>query len=144
MPFVSSNAPAMFQHALGIILYRVQWKPCIVYIDDVVIVSMNNCQHVKDIEEVVKLHRQAGKTLKLPRCHLIQKKIKYLDTLMHGRLAAASKKVDAIKAAVFPTDSTQMQAFLEYVICTEVSSKTFLKLLGNSMTIYGRTRNRIC
>lgn len=50
-PFGLQNTPATFQQALDTILSRVRQMTCLVYIDDVVILSENDCQHVEDIQE---------------------------------------------------------------------------------------------
>lgn len=55
MPFGISNAPATFQCELHIILFGVRWETCLVYIDDMVILSRNSRQHVNKIAEVVTL-----------------------------------------------------------------------------------------
>lgn len=101
------NTPATFQRASEIILTGVRWKRCHLYIDNVSIFAKNIWQHVKNIEKVLILHSQAGVALKLPRGHFFQEKTEYLSRIfVPGRSAAASRIVDAIEAAVSPTDCT--------------------------------------
>lgn len=61
------------------------------------------------MEEVLTLLHQTREAQKLAKGHFFQQNIKYLGHIfMPGRLVAASKNVDAIKTAVFPTNGTQM------------------------------------
>lgn len=78
MPFVLRNAPTSFQLVLDIILSRVQRKMSLVYIDDMVIFSKDNPNHVKDIDKLLELLHQALVTLKPPNCHIIQNKLNTL------------------------------------------------------------------
>ena len=68
MPFGLTNAPASFQRALDIILSGLKWKLCLVYLDDVIIFSASAEQHVKDVDVVLTLFREAGVTLNLEKC----------------------------------------------------------------------------
>lgn len=113
MQFGLRSAPASFHSVLDIISFEVQWKTCFNYIDNVVIVSKNNGQNVKDMEEVLTLPHQARVILKLPKSHFLQKKGEYLGHILtHVCLATASQKFDAIKTAVIPTESRHMRLFL--------------------------------
>ena len=55
MPFGLRNAPATFQRAMDIILSGVRWKSCIVYLDDVIIFSKNDDEHLTHLEEVLQI-----------------------------------------------------------------------------------------
>jgi len=46
MPFGLTNAPATFQRALDIILSGVKWQSCLVYLDDVIVYSKTQEEHV--------------------------------------------------------------------------------------------------
>lgn len=61
--FCTQNALSLLQRALNIILFKDWWKRCLVLINDVVIFSKNNCQHVKNIIDVLRLLYQATMTL---------------------------------------------------------------------------------
>ena len=68
MPFGLRNAPATFQRATDIILSGVRWKCCIVYLDDVIIFSKNDDDHLAPLAEVFRLLQDAGVTLRLAKC----------------------------------------------------------------------------
>lgn len=101
-PFSLLSVPATFQRALDIILSGVLRKTCFDYIDTVIIFFKNNCQHIENINKVLKLLSQTDVNLKLSNCPLFQIKNEYIGYLfMPGRLAVAFKNDDAIKTAVF-------------------------------------------
>lgn len=126
MQFGLHNAPATLQYAMNIILPGVVWKRWLVCIGVVFIFSMNNRQHLKDINKVQKQLRQGEVTLKLPKSHFFQMKIELPDhLLMAGWLAAASENVDVFRTAIFPTDSAQTLSFWAHVWSTEELSKKF-------------------
>ena len=77
VPF--GNAPATFQRALGIILNGVRWQSCLIYLDDVFVFSRSTDEHLRHVDEILKLLRRAGITLKLTKCSFFQPKVDYLE-----------------------------------------------------------------
>ena len=65
MPFGLRNALALFQRALDITLCSVRWQTCIIYLDDVIVFGKTTEQHLKDVDEVVRLLGDAGVTMKI-------------------------------------------------------------------------------
>ena len=55
-----TNAPATFQRALDIMLPRLNWQLCLVYLHDGIILSASAEQHVKDVDVVLTRLREAG------------------------------------------------------------------------------------
>lgn len=47
MPFVLMNAPASLQWVLDVILSQYKWKPCLVYLNDVIIFSTSITEHIE-------------------------------------------------------------------------------------------------
>ena len=107
MPFGSTNAPAAFQRALDIILSRLKWQLCLVYLDDVIIFSASAEKHVKDVDVVLTRLREAGVTLNLEKCTWFSDEVEYLgDIVRPGQLHVHNKNVDALQHASFPTTKT--------------------------------------
>jgi len=67
MPFGPANAPATFQRALDIILSGVKWQSCLIYLDDVIVYSKTDEEHIGHVDHVLRLLREAGVTLRLPK-----------------------------------------------------------------------------
>jgi len=53
---------------MDIILSGLKWQICLFYLDDVIIFSANEEQHVKDVNTVLHHLREAGVTLNLEKC----------------------------------------------------------------------------
>ena len=52
MPFGLTSAPGTFQCCMSIILSGLQWKTCLVYLDDVIIFSSNFNEHLDHTREI--------------------------------------------------------------------------------------------
>ena len=50
MPFGLCNAPATFQRLMDLVLAGIQWKSCLVYMDDIVIVGKSFEQHLHNLK----------------------------------------------------------------------------------------------
>ena len=53
MPFGLSNAPATFQRVMELALAGLQWKTCLVYLDDVLVFSRDFDTHISRLSEVL-------------------------------------------------------------------------------------------
>lgn len=67
MLFGLMNDPVTFQRALEVILSALIWKKCVVYLEYIVIFSMNVDDHIRDVDEVVTTVKRAGINLNLSR-----------------------------------------------------------------------------
>ena len=113
MPLGLRDSPATFQQAMDIILSSVRWKHCIVYLDDIIVFSNTRDDHLKHLEEVFRLLKEAGVTLRLKKCDFFRAEVKYLGHIIRpGRLGILRKNVEAIKKAMPPRMKTQMRSFL--------------------------------
>ena len=113
MPFGLCNAPASFQRAMDIILSAYKWRSCLVYLDDIIIFSSSFKEHLKDVTDILTVLQKAGVSLKLKKCEFFRKHVDYLGHKIHpGKLAVASKTVDAVKGFSEPTTQTQLRSFL--------------------------------
>lgn len=65
MLFGLTTAPATFQRALDIILSGLKWQVCLVYFNDVIILSASAEQHIKHVDKILTRMRQSGETLTL-------------------------------------------------------------------------------
>lgn len=61
----------MSQRAQHVICFRISIEKGLIYIDDGLIVSINNMQHAMDIDKVPTPILQAGVTLNLSKCHFL-------------------------------------------------------------------------
>ena len=63
------NASTTFQAVMEKVLEPVLWKTCVVYIDDLVIFSETEEEHLEHLAEVLRLLDEAGLCMKIEKCH---------------------------------------------------------------------------
>lgn len=113
MPFSLQNAPVRFQRTLDIILSGVRWQTCLVYLNNVIIFSRDEMDHVQHVDALFQLLKQAGFTLKVNKCSWFQPRVNYLEhVVMPGKLAISAGGTKTIAGAEFPRDTTQPKSFL--------------------------------
>jgi len=113
MPFGLTNAPATFQRALDIILFGVKWQSCLIYLDDVIVYSKTEEEYVSHFDRVLRLLRDAGVTLRLPKCRFFRKTVENLrHEIKPGRLGVMDAHTSALREARFPTTRTQVRSFV--------------------------------
>ena len=98
MPFGLCNAPATFQRLMDLVLSGIQWKSCLVYIDDIVIVGKCFQQHLSNLELVLDRLRQAGLRLKTSKYHLFREEVTFLGhRISRQGISTDPKKVSAVQ-----------------------------------------------
>jgi hypothetical protein len=77
MPFGLTNAPPCFQRIMTGILRKAIGKFALVYLDDVIIFSKTEEEHIKHIEEIFALIAKSGMKLKLSNCCFFELSVLY-------------------------------------------------------------------
>ena len=94
-------------------LERVRWQTCLIYLDDVIVFSKDAETHLRHVEEVLRLQRRTGVTLKLRKFSFFQPKVDYLGHIITpGKLSVAVDNSKAFAKAVFLRTITQLRSFL--------------------------------
>lgn len=83
MPFSLENAPATFQHVMGIILSSVRSQLAHVYLDDVVILSQTPREHINHARLGLSSLYEARVTLRFKKCAFFTSKIDYFGHVTH-------------------------------------------------------------
>lgn len=78
LPFGLKNAAASFQRLMEIVLKDFKGKHCFVYIDDIVVYSRNEAEHLVHLSQVFSGLQEAGLTLNLKKCNLFQRSLVFL------------------------------------------------------------------
>ena len=73
VPFGLVNAGASFQKLMETVLRHLQWKICLVYLDDIVIFSKSFQEHITNLDRVFQRLRGAGLKLSPDKCNFCQK-----------------------------------------------------------------------
>ncbi len=113
MPSGLTDAPASFQRAVEILLSGVNWQFCLVYLDDVIIYSYSEEDHIKHVDEVLTVLGKAELSLKFSKSHFFRRSVNYLgQRITPGRLEVDLKRKDALDVFQFPRTQTQVRSFL--------------------------------
>ena len=78
MPFGLCNAPATFQQLTENVLNGLQWKTCLVYLDDIIVYSKTFDEHLDRLREVFDRPGEAGLKLKPKKCQLFRHSVPYV------------------------------------------------------------------
>ena len=75
------------------------------YLDDVIIFSKNVNEHIRHVDEVLTILRNAGISLKSRECEFFQRKVNYLGhVILPNKLAIAKDLTQGIRDGKFPED----------------------------------------
>ena len=113
MPFGLTNAPATYQRLMDIILTIGNGKFCCVYLDDVLVWSLNFEDHMVHVRLVIQWMADAGLLLKVRKCSFFDAKTEYLGHIVgNGEIRMTKKKMRSIFDFVEPHNVTTLQSFL--------------------------------
>ena len=97
MPFGSEQAPARFNSLLHKIFFPYMDKFVILYVDNLLIFSMTEEEHLEHLRLVFEKFCQSGLELKFKKCTLFKSQLKYLGHLITTEgIKPLQDKVDAI------------------------------------------------
>ena len=109
--FGLAQALAYFQLLMNKVLEGLSYA--MTYLDDIIIFSKNEKDHLRHLEEVFHQLRQAGLKMKCSKCDFIKSKIHYLGHLIsaHG-ISPLPDKFDTIKNMPALKDMKEIKKFL--------------------------------
>jgi transposase InsO family protein/predicted aspartyl protease len=113
MPFGLCNAPSTFERLMETVLAGLQWKTCLVYLDDVIVFGATETEMLSRLDEVFSRLEEANLKLKPKKCRLFAKEVEYLGHKVSADgIAVCSDKVDAVMDWPVPTCAQAVMSFL--------------------------------
>ena len=113
LPMGLRNSPATFQRVMEAVLHGLNWKYCLVYMDDVCIFSPDFDMHLQHIESVLQRLSAAGLKLRPDKCQFARDSIHYLGHVISSNgISPDPDKVVAVKEYPVPTNVKELRAFL--------------------------------
>ena len=78
MPFGLFNAPAMMQRALDMLLAKIKWETCLIYLEDIITHGSTFPLMLHNLEEIFELLETADLKLKSSKCFFGFDHVNYL------------------------------------------------------------------
>jgi len=115
MPFGLANAPASFQAYINRALGNLVDTICVVYLDDILIYSRNENQHVGHVKEILRRLREWGLYAKPSKCKFHQKHVEFLGYIVTtDGVIMDPVRVEAINDWPEPQGFRDVQVFLGF------------------------------
>ena len=113
MPFGLCNAPSTFQRMMELILRGLQWKTCLVYLDDVIVFSTSFQEHLERLTIILEKIREANLKLKPVKCSLFQKEVEFLGHVVSEQgIQPNERNIQKIVNWPEPKNVTETRQFL--------------------------------
>ena len=113
LSFGLSNAPAIFQRLMDLVLAGLTWEVCLVFLDDIIVMSNTFEEHLKRLGLVFDRLRTTGLKLKPGKCFLFQEKVKFLGSIVSGAgIEPDPDKVRAVSEWPVPKALSELRAFV--------------------------------
>ena len=111
VPFGLAQAPAYFQLLMNKVLDGLNFT--MTYLDDIIIFSDNELEHLEHLEIIFCRLKEAGLKMKCSKCDFFKCKIHYLGHLISAdRIRPLSNKLDSIKHMPALKDVKRIKQFL--------------------------------
>ena len=116
MPFGLCNAPVTFQHLMQNMLGELNLRYCVIYLDDVIIFSHTEEEHLECLCVVFKRFWEFNLKLKPSKCLFFQSEIIYWAHHISQRgILPSRNNVQAVEEFLMPETYTQVHTFCRLV-----------------------------
>ena len=111
VPFGLAQTPAYFQLLMNKVLKGLKFT--MMYLDDIIIFSQDESQHLEHLEIVFSCLREAGLKMKRSKCDFFKSEIHYLGHLISPEgISPLPNKLDSIKQMPAPNSAKEIKQFL--------------------------------
>ena len=111
VPFSLAQAPAYFQLLMNKVLKGLKFT--MKYLDDIIIFSQDELQHLEHLEIVFSHLREAGLKMKCSKCDFFKSEIHYLGHLISPEgISPLPNKLDSIRHMPVPNSAKEIKQFL--------------------------------
>ena len=111
VPFGLAQAPAYFQLLMNKVLKGLKFT--MTYLDDIIIFSQDELQHLEHLEIVFSRLREAGLKMKRSKCDFFKSEIHYLGHLISPEgISPLPNKLDSIRHMPVPNSVKEIKQFL--------------------------------
>ncbi|KAK3750995.1 hypothetical protein QZH41_007605 [Actinostola sp. cb2023] len=116
LPFGLCNAPSTFERLMELVLKGLHWKICLIYLDDVIVMSRTVEEGMDRLEQVFARLATAGLKLKPKKCSPFQKEVSFLGHVVtEDGVATEPAKVEQVLTWPVPENVTEVRSFIGLV-----------------------------
>lgn len=113
MPFGLSGAPATFQRAMAQVLREINWKKCVVFMDDILVFGRSIEEHNKNLNCVLHALHHNGLKLSPSKCNMLKQEVRFLGHIIDANgIRTDPMKTKSMQAYPKPTNVKDVQRFL--------------------------------
>ena len=114
LPFGLASAPQTFQRLMNRVVANIPSARC--YLDDIVIFSQTEEEHIQDVEKVLQALDQAGLGIKSNKCIFGTREIEFLGfKVSNGQIAPTEEKLTAMRNYPRTTSIREVERFIGLV-----------------------------
>ena len=129
MSFGLCNAPATFQRVMELALQGLQWATCLIYIDDIIVFSATEDEHLERLRGVLQRLQDAGLKVRPSKCFFFEREVVFLGHIVSGEgVKPNPTNVDRILSWDVPTSTKQVRQFLGMATYYRRFIKDFAKI----------------
>ena len=115
LPFGLCNATATFERVMELVMTGLQWKTCLIYLDDVIVYGSTFELALERLKEVFLRFRKANLKLKVKKCELFQRSVSFLGHIVSkDGISADPEKIESVKSWPVPKNTTEVRSFLGF------------------------------
>ena len=104
---------ATYQRLMELVLSGVDWRTCLVYIDDIIVFSKTFEDHLRTLKEVFQCLRQANLILKPPKCPFFRRSVTFLGHMVSEKgIVPDPSNVDKVQNYPTPRSVAEVRGFL--------------------------------
>jgi hypothetical protein len=113
MPFGLCNAPATFERLMETVLRGLQWRQCLVYLDDVIVFAKTEDEMLERLDTVFGRLLAAGLKFKSRKCALFARQTEYLRHVVSEKgIHVNPEKIGAVRDWPVPQNKKEVRSFL--------------------------------
>ena len=110
-----TNSPATYQRLVEECLGDLNYKVCLIYLDDLIIFSDTVEEHLKRLDQVFSRIAKAGMKFSPKKCHIMKDKIKYVGHVISSAgIETDPDKINKVLHWPRPSDRNELRKFLGF------------------------------
>jgi Reverse transcriptase (RNA-dependent DNA polymerase). len=116
LSFGLKNAPAFFQRTMNFIFRDLIGKSVLIYIDDIIIYSKSECQHLEDVRSVLKILRNSNFKANQDKCRFFVSRLRVLGRIISQKgIEPDPDLVKVMRNFPVPGSQSKIRSFLGLV-----------------------------